>query len=390
MVTIAKTLTALWDCLTERDPTLRLREEDFPLLKRKRLHAIPYRHPTALAKICAGEIGLFRDLEIPVHIAPTRVRDLRSTLLDGLRKGFPKNTTARVQIGPLRTRRYMNLPDLLERWESERSVLSVTDLHFRGTRFERIIDTSPLSSFNILCTDPRFRTEFIDNLEMMTVVISARGNVTDSHTDDCDGTNHCFIGKKLWLAWDRVDGQKRGLQDTTRDEVYDQARFDMSTFLSMPSAKWFIVKEGETLFLPGSLAHKVITLEAYIGVGSFNVTLPGALCTLSRWHLHGTTDIHRKKLLDKITDAILRRVRRLKRASRESQEQWGIGYMQNAVARWLQQEPDNARRLLMEMPALRRSLMPHQVLIHGEDVIECNRTSSNWKLSSRSLSIKNR
>jgi hypothetical protein len=344
---MAKPLTVLWDWLSECDPTLRLRSRELPVLKQKRLHRTSFQMAKAFAKMCAGEIAVFDGPAVPVSESPIDPEQLRRTLLRGLRTSFPRKMRARTQVGRKRNRRYLKLPELVKRWESEKAVLSVTDLHIRGTRFEQIIDTTSLSYFNILCTDCEFAAEFIDNIEMMTMVISARGNVTDSHTDDCDGTNHCFIGRKLWLAWDRVDGQRRGLQDTTRDSVYDHAAFDMSTFLSLPSATWFIVNSGDTLFLPGSFAHKVITLEPYIGVGSFNVTLPGALGTLSRWRLHGTTDIHRKQLLEKITGAVIRRVQLLRRASRKSKDAWGLPYLQHAVAQWRRHKPDKAKRLLL-------------------------------------------
>lgn len=344
---MATPLTMLWDWLTECDPTLRLQPGELPVLKQKRLHCTSFQLAKAFEKICKGDIALFDGPSVPVSESPKDPEQLRRILLRGLRTSFPRNERARTQFGRRRNRRYMKLPEMVERWEAEKSVLSVTDLHIRGTRFERVIDTVPLSNFNILCTDPEFAAEFIDKIEMMTLVVSARGNVTDSHTDDCDGTNHCFIGRKLWLAWDRVDGQKRGLQDTTRDDIYDQAAFDMSTFLSLPSAKWFIVDSGDTLFLPGSFAHKVITLEPYIGVGSFNVTLPGALGTFSRWHLHGTTDVHRKNLLEKITRAVISRVQLLRHASRKSKEAWGLAYMQHAVAQWRRRRPDEAKKLLL-------------------------------------------
>lgn len=344
---MAKPLTMLWDWLVDCDPTLKLRSREFPLLMQKRLRRTSYETPRAFARICAGQIGLFSGLSVPVIESLRSHGPLLHILLSALRKGFPRKTRARTQIGRLRTRRYMSVPELVDRWEGEKSVLSVTDLHFRGTKFEKLIDTQALSKFNILCTDSEFASEFIDRIEMMTLVLSAGGNVTDSHTDDCDGTNHCFIGRKFWLAWDRLEGQKRGLQDTSRDDVYNQAEFDMTTFLSLPSATWFVVNRGDTLFLPGSFAHKVITLEPYIGVGSFNVTLPGSLHTLSRWHLYGTTDIHRKKLLEKITAAIIRRVRLLKRASPKSRDAWGLAYMQTAVAEWQRSQPDDAKKLLL-------------------------------------------
>ena len=344
---MAKPLTVLWDWLAECDQTLRLRPREVVLLKQKRLHRTSFETAKAFAAICAGQIALFEGPAVPVIDSPKDPNQLRRTLLGGLRNGFPRKVRARTQVGRQRNRRYMRVPELVRRWESGRSILSVTDLHIRGTRFEAVIDTEPLSNFNVLCNDSEFATEFIDKLEMLTLVVSAQGNVTDSHTDDCDGTNHCFIGRKIWLAWDRLEGQKRGLQDTTRDDIYDQARFDMTTYLSLPSAKWFMVQPGDTLFLPGSFAHKVITLEPYIGVGSFNVSLPGALGTLSRWHLHGTTDVHRKNLLDKITSAIIRRVQLLRGASRKSREAWGLAYMQDAVARWRRRKPDEAKTRLL-------------------------------------------
>ena len=350
---MTKSLTVLWDWLTECDPTLRLRPREVALLKQKRLQCTSFETAKAFARICAGQIALFDGPLVPVIDSPGDPEQLRRSLLKGLKHGFPRKTRARAQVGRRRNRRYLKLPELVERWEAGKSILSVTDLHIRGTRFEQVIDTAPLSNFNVLCNDSEFATEFIDKIEMMTMVVSARGNVTDSHTDDCDGTNHCFVGRKIWLAWDRLEGQKRGLQDTTRDDIYDQARFDMATYLSLPSAKWFIVKPGDTLFLPGSFAHKVITLEPYIGVGSFNVTLPGALGTLSRWHLHGTTDVHRKDLLEKITSAIIRRVLLLRGASRKSREAWGLAYMQQAVAQWRRRKPDEAKQRLLSETGFR-------------------------------------
>jgi len=108
----------------------------------------------------------------------------------------------------------------------------------------------------------------------MTLVISSQGNVTDSHSDDPDGSNHCFVGRKLWLAWDTFEGRAAGLQDCSRDLVRERARFDLATFAALPSACWWTVGAGETLFLPGRLTHRVITLEPYIGIGSFYCT-PG-------------------------------------------------------------------------------------------------------------------
>jgi hypothetical protein len=346
---MANRLRSLWEWAAEKDATLQVRNRDFPVLLEKRLLATPYSRAQFFAKIARGEIGIYRGM--PVHILQ-EVNDnqRRRVLLKALKAGFPRTETASVQKGPSRKRSQMTIPALIKCWEDERTVVSVTDLHFRETRFEKLIDTSALSDFNILCNDPHFAQEFIDKIEMMTLVISSKGNVTDSHTDDCDGTNHCFLGRKLWLAWDRVEGQRRGLQDSTRDDVQGQAAFEMRVFLAIRGARWFIINANETLFLPGNLAHKVVTLENYVGVGSFNVTLPGALRTLARWHLHGTTDIHRKRLLQKITKAVIGRAMVLHGESQKTQDRWGLCNMQAAVRQWHRHENEKTKRLLLSKP----------------------------------------
>ena len=68
-----------------------------------------------------------------------------------------------------------------------------------------------------------------------------------------------------------------------RTPVTGRARFDMQSWLSLRSARWFLVNPGETLFLPANMTHKVITLESYIGVGGFFLALPNSLRLLSHW-----------------------------------------------------------------------------------------------------------
>jgi len=190
----------------------------------------------------------------------------------------------------------------------------------------------------------------MEQLEMMTLVISSKGNVTDNHTDDCDGSNHCFAGKKLWLAWDRMEGRARGFEDVDRDSVIDAAAFDMKDFLSMESSRWFTVGENETLFLPGSLTHKVITLEPYLGLGSFHVALPGYIRSLKRWILYDTLDIEPKKLIDKINDAVIRRIRRLQDSSHRTREHWGLREMRKSIALWKKSESMEIKDSLLRHP----------------------------------------
>jgi hypothetical protein len=225
-------------------------------------------------------------------------------------------------------------------------------LHFRETRFEEFIDTSALSEFNVLCADP----VLVDKLEMMTAVISSKRNVTDTHTDDCDGSNHCLLGKKLWLCWDRMEGRAKGFEDVDRDQVTSFARFDLPTFLSLPSSKWFVITENETLFLPGSLSHKVITIEEYIGVGSFHVALPSYVRALRRWILYDTLDVDPLKLLERINRAALARIQKLKKAPADIKERWGFPYLRPSIERWLRRECQRESKQLLANPVFARFL----------------------------------
>jgi len=196
---------------------------------------------------------------------------------------LPAHCPVRVQVSPLRSRRWTTVDWLLRRWQENTRLTSTTDLHFRGSRLVKDLRTEGLSKFNLLAP-PRGSW-----LEMLTLVLSTTGSVTDSHSDDCDGINHCLVGHKLWLFWDRLEGQSVGLQDVSYDEVRDTAAFDLYRFLGLRSAGWCLMSPGRTLFLPGHFTHRVITLERYFGFGSFCISLPGWPRTLASWLINGTS-----------------------------------------------------------------------------------------------------
>lgn len=338
-------LIQLWEEAASMDETLQLRRRDVPALRRKRVNAKSYSRQYLFSRMINGQVSLFKDF--PVHLNDHNGTCTRDELSKLIRTGFPKSQKARVQTGPSRTRCKLKLAEVMRLWEGNRAIIGVTDLHFRGTRFEEALDCSALSNSDILCTDP----ELIQFIEMMTLVISSKGNVTDSHADDCDGSNHCFVGKKLWLAWDRMEGRSRGFQDVDRDYVAERAAFDMKTFTSLSSAHWFIVKLNETLFLPGNLAHKVVTLEHYIGVGGFHVAFPGYLRSLKRWILYDTLDINQNNLLEKINTAVLKKIYEVRGGPRNWKEHWGLDHMEKAFNNWNKNEDPKTKGLLLKNPA---------------------------------------
>jgi hypothetical protein len=78
----------------------------------------------------------------------------------------------------------------------------------------------------------------------------------------------------------------------------------------------------------------VITLEHYIGIGSFHVALPSYLRCLERWIVQDTHDIIPKDLLGKIHKAVLRKLGEIQRSERGTKEEWGIAETRQAVERW--------------------------------------------------------
>jgi hypothetical protein len=134
----------------------------------------------------------------------------------------------------------------------------------------------------------------------------------------------------------------------------------MPTFLSLHSSRWFIIKANETLFLPGNLAHKVITLEPYIGVGGFHVTLPGYLRSLKRWILYDTLDIKQKDLLGRINRALMKKVQQVQKGGRLVKERWGLRYLQKAVKDWELHEESANKTILLRHSAF-------AAFLHGSD-----------------------
>ena len=337
-------LPELWEEAARIDPTLKLHRRDVAALRQKQIRPERFSRDRLFSRMSRGQVSLFSDC--PVFFKDGFSPHSPQALAELITTGFPASQTARVQTGPSRTIHRLKVPEVMRRWQAGRARLGVTDLHFRDTRFEKTVAYSPLNDFDVLCSEP----ELIEKIEMMSLVISSKGTFTDSHADDCDGSNHCFAGKKLWLAWGRIEGKAAGFQDVDRDSVSEQARFDMTTFLSLSSACWFVVEADRTLFLPGNLAHKVITLAPYVGIGGFYVSLPGYIWSLTRWLRYDTLDVGPKDLLEKINRAVLDKVTEARSGSRRLQERWGLAYLQKAVRDWEGRERPAVKKSLMRNP----------------------------------------
>lgn len=343
---MTETIWHTWKAAAAVDAALKVRRRHLPRLEQLQLHPQPYSRETLFAKMAAGVPVIFSDFDVPVV---RRNGESRADAVAHLiRTSFRPNRTARVQTGPARTRGHLRVTTVMDRWERRRALVSVTDLHIRETPLEEALGVGTLSDFNILITG----SDEMARQEMMTLVISSAGNVTNSHSDDPDGSNHCFTGCKLWLAWETFEGKAAGLEDDSRDDVNGHARFDLEAFLSLKSASWWTVSEGETLFLPGRLTHRVITLEHYLGVGSFFVGLPSAIHTIARWNVHGPLWClkgarGKEGLVDEIARAVAQRIRVLRDAPERERVRWGLPYAQRAAAEWESCWSEPQRRRLL-------------------------------------------
>jgi hypothetical protein len=271
------------------------------------------------------------DLRIAIEGSET---NRQSPLLEGIKSKIAPTERIKVRAGQAETPAYLSPRDLVARWQRGRAKLCVTDFHFRETPLEHLVDLKPLSEFNLLAhADGSIADE-----EMMTLVMSSQGAFTDSHSDDLDVSNHCVAGRKLWLVWDTQEGRKAGLEDVERDIVYGRAAFDLSTFCKLDSARWLTVGPEETLFLPGRFTHRVVTLERYLGFGSFFVSLSNLLQTATRWtNLPPLWTLQKGNdhLVDAILAFALERLRDLLTASSATKDVWGLQYLPVGVRRWL-------------------------------------------------------
>lgn len=334
----------IWDVAARADDSVTMRPALAARLAAKRVVPMPYSRAQLFERMLQCQPSLFTNFPLRqggVHGG----RPSTARLLEELRAGFPRAKRARVRTRE--TIEYLPIPKVLDRWMRDKAVFGVTDLHYIGTRFDAHVDTRNLNDFNIL---PRGTDGF---QSQDSFVISTTGAVTDSHSDDHSGSNHCFTGTKLWLLWDTVEGIQHGLEDAEHCDVFSRAAFDLPTFAGLRSSRWIFIGPGQTMFIPANLTHKVITLQPYLGLGSFHAGLPGFADLLLRWQqlrpiwaAKSTAD--HPCSVGFITRRAIRRMRTLRQADRSERQRWGMPYLKLRL-----QRPDLDPAVLERQPATR-------------------------------------
>ena len=345
---VSADVLSAWDAAAQYDSTITLPLRYHRDIAAKRVTPTRYSRALLFDNMTRCRSSLFTDFPVQRFHGRFGAAGVEH-LVEYLRCGFPRRRRARVRG---RTKiDYLSIPRVVDKWLGGKSVFGVTDLHYIATRFDTLVDTHQLNGFNIL---PRGTDGF---QSQDSLVISATGAVTDSHSDDHSGSNHCFTGTKLWLLWDTIEGLENGVEDVERCTVLDRAAFDIGAFATMKSSSWILIEPGQTMFIPAHLSHKVITLDRYIGLGSFHAGLPGLIDLLIRWHAlpplwaaHPGSD--RRRSVAYIAERAIRKVATLRKADRAEQYSWGVPYLlkrlqqhekdKQAVPRLARQHAQNA------------------------------------------------
>jgi hypothetical protein len=277
-------LRAALDDAAGFDETLRVSDAMFDAMLTRFVPSIDYSRDLLFRRLIEGEPAVMKGIPAPTRglLAGLPADEIAPQLLAWMLRRRSR-TRYRVYGGKGSARRYLTLREAAESWSRGQAVFGVADLHIRDTVMEEIIDPDALAPFNLLT----IASPDVQLQEMNSLVISSRGYVTDSHSDDPDSTNYCFTGRKLWVAWETQEGLSNGLEDVEHLDIKGRARFDLQTWVKLDSARWFLVGPGETLYFPAHLTHKVVTIEPYLGVGGFFFCLPGAFRVLSHWLRNG-------------------------------------------------------------------------------------------------------
>ena len=326
------------------DYTLNYDDQICEKLIKKSITPVKYSSDTLFNNLAKGRPSLFEDYPIPYthFVDKNNPRQFITNYLSNLDDDFKYRIYRELGSEPVR----LTISELIKRWSSDDETLRVTNIHTRKTDIPEVLNFDAVCPFNLLnvnCPD-------INSLEMMTLMVGTTGSFTDSHSDDADVNNHCIVGKKLWLFWDSLEGVRAGIEDTEKQIVEEgrQALFDLNTFLKLKSAAWCVVGAGQTLFLPGNYAHKVITLEKYLGVGGFFVSYPSMINTYTRWlgridDFDYSEPLYRRRNGNEFADYIefgvidaARSIGKMISHRNDLRRRWGLDYIKLSLKNWKQ------------------------------------------------------
>jgi hypothetical protein len=335
------TSAAYWAQAQAIDPTLSRWQNHAKDLRRLQLRPQRYSRSALFDALARQEAILFSDYPLRSTLRRFFHDDNPSLRLKTL---FGPRTTTVTKSGRNWTVRTRRVHEMVDIWQRDRGMVFANDIFYRHLKLDKAFDCEAIGDFSVLRHAPARLRE----LEVATLLMGTTGCLTDSHSDDPDGCNHCIAGRKFWLVWDRLEGAAKGLQDSEYDLLAGNAacRFNVKAFSSLRSARWFTVAPGQTLFLPGNHTHKVITIERYIGISNFYVGLPNALASLSRWKINGMQMVT-EELWQEIAKRLVNQLRETASASRDYKHAWGFYHLGASLHHWNRSWTDRQKTRLL-------------------------------------------
>lgn len=341
-----ESLSCLWKRAAAMDETLYLPANRLKKLAGREITTESWSRTKLFRAIANQRVVLFHDF--PLRSSMAAYFSSISESAARIKSLFSRRSITLTKCGPGQKRRWQNIHRVVDVWERNRATLSANDIFYRDLKLDKTFDCEAIGDFSVL----RYAREDIRDLEVATMLLGTSGCMSDSHSDDPDGCNHCIFGKKLWLIWDRQEGARHGLQDCEYDDVYTQSDFDMHSFLKLRSGWWFTVSAGRTVFLPGNYTHKVITLDRYLGISNFYVGLPNALSSLTRWKLDGATMVT-ADLWEEIATLVLKQLKRCSNGDQTSRRRWGFYHLRESLEYWQQHRSRKQQVQLLRRPVFR-------------------------------------
>jgi hypothetical protein len=319
---------AYWRRAAALDPSLLHWETSAADLDRLELRPQRYSRSSLFRAVARQEPVVFSDYPLRSTLRKFFHDDNPSLRLKTL---FGSRSKTLTKFGPSQSIKTRRVHEVVDIWQRNRAIVSANDIFYRHPKRDSAFDCEAIGDFSVL----RHAPARVRDLEVATLLMGTTGCMTDSHSDDSDGCNQCIAGRKFWLVWDRLEGTEQGLQDCEYETVYEGVNcyFDIRAFSSLRSSRWFTVSKGQTLFLPGNLTHKVLTIERYIGISNFYVGLPNALTSLTRWRIHGAKMVT-EDLWSDIVMLVMKRLHKTAGASHRYKHAWGFSHLGESLDHW--------------------------------------------------------
>lgn len=167
--------------------------------------------------------------------------------------------------------------------------------HLKHAQLKQITNMSFLAGYNLLCRLPTKN----DAAGHVVWYVQSIADGASLHCDYVDSEVNVLSGQKVWVTVRWQEAKAAGID--VIDVRSARPSHTWQQFLQCPSFHWFIVEQGDSLFMPADRLHGTHALgkDMACSTGHYFATLPSLPHTLSLW-LHAPEWMPEAKDLDAI------------------------------------------------------------------------------------------